>query len=325
MALLLPAVLGGPENRVLSRMDILSDEWQLAGFDNSLDLSGIAAANGTQCLIGSDEEFYVQPGVIDLAKKRIESGRLIALPVQPDAKGKMEADIEGVTFSKEDQAYYVVGSHGLGKKKGDFQPGRHSVYKIPVDPATGMVRKDRIQRSSLLPWLEKTPLLEPYVRKPLQQNGLNIEGLTCAKGRLYFGLRAPNQDGHGLVIELSPRDLFNGEPKELEVHEIAIPKGRGIREIAAVRDGFVLLTGNASAEASKKIPFSMAAGPDVHFDVLFWDGGDSTKTTRIGSLPQNGGKAEALLVLNDSADAVDMLVIFDGLTGGAPLAVRLHR
>ena len=319
LALLLPSCAADRGN---SRMEILGDEWHLAGFDNALDLSGIATSNGTQVLVGSDESFYVQPGEIDLEKRRIESRRLIALPVQKGGGG--EVDIEGVAFSKDDQAYYVVGSHGVGKKKGDFQEDRHSIYRVPVG-ADGKVRKDEIRRASLLPWLEKTPLLEPHVKQPLQQNGLNIEGLAWSGGKLYFGLRAPNQNGQGLVIEASPAEIFSGKPRELTVHEISIPKGRGIREISAVRDGFLILTGNASAEASKKFPETMAAGPDTHFELLHWSGGGSNSASRIGKLPENGGKAEALLVLKDEESHSDVLVIFDGLQGGEPLSVRVHR
>lgn len=316
---LLPACSAGQGS---SRMEILDSGWQLAGFENSLDLSGIASSDGTQVLVGSDESFYIQPGEIDASKRRIESRRLIALPVEKEKKA--EVDIEGVAFSPQDRAYYVVGSHGVGKKKGDFQADRHSIYQIPVG-TDGKVIKEKIRRTSLLPWLEKTPLLQSHVKQPLQQNGLNIEGLTCSKGKLYFGLRAPNKDGRALVIEASPTEIFNGKPKALALHEIAVPRGRGIREIAAVRDGFLILTGNASAEASKKIPVSQAPGPDNRFELLHWSGGGSTSAEKLGTLPDNGGKAEALLVLKDEPAHADVLVIFDGLPGGEPVEVRIRR
>jgi hypothetical protein len=243
------------------RMEVLSDEWELDGFENSLDISGIATSNGRQVLVGSDESSSVQPGEMDRAERQIESREALALPVK--AKKKPETDIEGVAFSPSDQAYYVVGSHGLGKKKGDFQPDRDSICRVRVDPATGLVRRDQITRSSLLPWLEKTPSLAPYLKKPLQQNGLNIEGLTWSGGKLFFGLRAPNNEGRGMIIEASPDEIFGGQPRMLKTHEIDLPRGRGFREIAALKDGgFLLLTGNASAEASKKIPVTMALGPD---------------------------------------------------------------
>ncbi len=309
----------------IRRMEILPAEWHLAGFENSLDLSGIAAANPRQCLVGSDESFYVQPGEIDAAKKRIESRRPVALAPEAAGRTDVEVDIEGVAFVPEEQAYYVVGSHGLGKKKGDFQPERHAVYRVPVEPRTGVVKKEGIRRASLLPWIRETPLLAPHLRQPLQQNGLNIEGLAASGGKLFFGLRAPNKDGRGLVIELAPAELFGRTPRELKVHEISIPEGRGIREIAAVRGGFILLSGNASAEASKKIPETRAKEPDTRFEVYFWSSGPTAEPVNLGDLPENGGKAEGLLLLEDTPDHADMLVVFDGLPGGEPLLIRLHR
>jgi hypothetical protein len=305
------------------RMETVSRDWHFAGFENALDLSGIAAANATQCLVGSDESFYIQPGVIDFTKKRIESRRPIPLQVTEKPK-KAEVDIEGIAFHPGDQAYYVVGSHGVGKKKADFQPDRHTLHQVSVDPKTGRIHGDGIRQTSLLPWLEKTPELAGYVKKPLQQNGLNIEGLTVSNGHLFFGLRAPNKDGRALIIEAAPDDLFHGKPGKLKVHELAIEPNRGIREIAAIKGGFIIVTGNASAEASKKIPNTLASGPDTRFEILFWDGAKDT-ASRIAELPGNDGKAEGLLVLADTESHVDLLVIFDGLPGGEPLNLRLHR
>jgi hypothetical protein len=304
-------------------MEILDHEWHLAGFENSLDISGVAAATAEQALVGSDESFFIQPGTIQSDKLRIESQRPIALPVE-SGKKKAEIDIEGVAYCKEVRSYYVVGSHGLGKKKADFQAERHAVYEIPVDPKTGRIRENAIRHTSLLPWIEKTPELAPYLKKPLQQNGFNIEGLTSSKGRLYIGLRAPNKSGSGVVINLAAADLFHGKPMPLVCHLVDIGKGRGIREIAAIRGGFILVTGNASAEASKKIPKTLAVEPDNRFEMRFWNGKDPSSRL-IGTLPRNDGKAEGLLILSDKDEQVDLLVIFDGLPGGQPLAVRLNR
>jgi hypothetical protein len=310
-------------NHSVWRLETLPVAWRMDGFEHSLDLSGIAAASATQCLVGSDESFYVQPGLIDPATRRIHPLEPIPLPVEA-ASRKVEVDIEGIAFAAAERAYYVVGSHGVGKKKADFQPARHSVYRVPLRPDSDQVQAAAIERSSLLPWLEKTPLLVPYVKRQLQQNGLNIEGLAYANGRLFFGLRAPNKDGRGLVIELAAAELFGGPPKPLTVHELALPRGRGIREVVAVSDGFLLLTGNASAEATKKFPTSQAPGPDTRFELLHWNGRDSVPAN-IGTLPASGGKAEGLLVLAETDRHIDALVIFDGLPDGRPLTVRAHR
>ena len=304
------------------QVERLPTPWAISGFANSLDLSGIAAASPTHCLVGSDESFHIQPGIIDRRNRLIRSLPSIPLPIDAGIR-KPEIDIEGVAFSARDRAYYVVGSHGVGKKKGDIQPLRHSIYRIPVG-TDGAVNAANIRRASLRPWLERTPELAPYVGKELQRNGLNIEGLASSGDRLFFGLRAPNKDGRALVIEACPGDLFERQARPLQVHALAIPHGRGIREIAAVSDGFIFLTGNASAEASKKIPVSMAPGPDNRFELWHWNGRDA-RPNRISILPDTGGKAEGLLVLDDASGYLDLLIVFDGLTDGRPLAVRVRK
>jgi len=305
------------------KMEVLPYEWHLAGFENSLDLSGIAAASPTQCVVGSDESFYIQPGIIDAERHRIESQRPIALPIQTDPK-KAEIDIEGVAFCGKQNAYFVVGSHGVGRKKGTFEPDRHSIFRIKVNPADQAVDKESIQRTSLLPWLQKTPVVSEHLKKPLQLNGLNIEGLAVSNERLFFGLRAPNKNGRGFVLETGAKELFEGKPGPMKVHELAIEDGRGIRDIVSVNGGFLLVTGNASVEASKKIPKSMAKAPDDQFDLFFWDG-KSADPSKIGTLPANQGKGEGLLVLDQSEKHIDLLVIFDGLPGGEPVSISISR
>jgi hypothetical protein len=43
------------------RLATLPVAWRMDGFEHSLDLSGIAAASATQCLVGSDESFRELP------------------------------------------------------------------------------------------------------------------------------------------------------------------------------------------------------------------------------------------------------------------------
>ena len=316
LSLAIPATAG-------FRMEITDEPWHLAGFENPLDLSAVAAATRTMLLVGSDEMFHVQPGVLDPATLRIESRRPIPLPLDsPDEKA--EVDIEGIAWSAETSAYYVTGSHGVGKKKGDVQPARLTVFRVPAE-ADGSIRRDRITRSSLEPWFEQTPELEPYLHAPLQKNGLNIEGLAARDGKLFIGLRAPNIGGSGIVLELPAEAPFNaGTPAAMKLHRIALGEDRGIREIVAVRGGFILATGNASAPPTKKIPVSEAKEPDTRFELRFWNGRDPRAET-LGTLPQNGGKAEGLLVLEDTPGRIKLLVVFDSLLAGEPMGVVIHR
>lgn len=307
------------------RMETLSPAWQVTGFAESLDLSAIAAVNGTRCLVGSDELFSVQNGTIDTAARRISGGGLVPLLTAGKGKKKKEIDIEGIAVSPKDNRYYITGSHGTGKKKGDFQPSRCHVFELGVDPATGEVLPDQIRQASLLPWLEKNAELNAFIRQPLQQNGFNIEGLTFSGGRLYFGVRGPNVSGTGFVIEADPASLFGGGLPDCRLHKLPLGEGRGIREIAAVEGGFLVLTGNASAEASEKFPVSLSRSGDSRFEMLHWQPGKTEAVSRVGTLPSFPGKAEALLVLEDKKEYVDVLVLFDGAQDGGPRSLRLHR
>ncbi|RYD30915.1 MAG: DUF3616 domain-containing protein, partial [Verrucomicrobiaceae bacterium] len=262
---------------------------------------------------------------IDTAARRISGGELVPLLSPGKGKKKKEIDIEGIAVSPKDNRYYVTGSHGTGKKKGDFQPSRCGVFELTVDPATGEVRPDQIRQASLLPWLEKNAELKAFIRQPLQQNGFNIEGLTFSGGKLYFGVRGPNVAGTGFVIEADPDSLFSGGMPDCRLHKLPLGEGRGIREIAAVENGFLILTGNASAEASEKFPVSLSRSGDGRFEVLHWQPGKTETVSRVGTLPSFPGKAEALLVLEDQKNYVDVLVLFDGAQDGGPRSLRLHR
>ncbi len=299
----------------------LPDRWRLNGFEGSFDLSGIAAINGSHCLVGTDELFSVQPGVIDRSKRRITARPSVPLMKLPAGAKKVEVDVEGIAVAPERNAYYVTGSHGVGKKKGDFQPARLSVFEVPVDPSTGRIDRNRIRRGSLAPWLEKSRVFRNFVGKPLQQNGMNFEGIAYAKGKLWFGTRGPNVRGTSYVIEADPESLFNQGTPHAKEHALAIGDGRGIREITAVRDGFLVLTGNSAAEATKQIPISLARRPDATFELFFWKPGQ--KVRLIGKVPEVPGKAEAMLVLEETDAYIDLLVIYDSAPDGGPQAIRV--
>lgn len=301
-----------------------AERWKLEGFEANLDLSGIASVDGKNVLIGSDELIAAQPGLIDKAANLIKAGELIPLMANPSGK-KMEIDIEGIAASPADHCYFVTGSHGVGKKQGDFDAARASVFKVPCDPATGAILPAGIQRVSLMPWLEQSEAFREYVKKPLQLNGFNIEGLTFRDGKLYFGVRGPNVQGNTFVIETTPASLFGGGPPECKVHPLPVGEARGIRELAAVRDGFIIITGNASAEATKKFPVSQTRMADKVFDVFLWKPGQEPALFSIGVLPRPLEKAEGVLVLEDAPAHVDLLVLFDGAPDGGPQTYRLTR
>ncbi|MES2709619.1 MAG: DUF3616 domain-containing protein [Verrucomicrobiota bacterium] len=306
------------------KVALKSSDWKVEGFEENIDLSGIASLDGKNCLLGSDELMAAQPGILDIKALTIKALPLV--PLMDNSSGKkMEIDIEGVAASPKDHCYFVTGSHGAGKKKGEFDATRASVFQLPCDPATGAVKTAEIRRASLMPWLEKSAEFRDFVRKPLQLNGFNIEGLTFQNGRLWFGVRGPNVKGNTYVIEVTPESLFGGGIPDCKAHALPVGQGRGIRELAAVRDGFIILTGNASAEASKKFPNSESRLPDKSFDLFLWRPGKTPETQSIGALPFPADKAEAILILEDAEKYVDMLVLSDGAENGGARSYRLTR
>jgi hypothetical protein len=240
---------------------------------------------------------------------------------------KMEIDIEGVAAAPEEHCYYVTGSHGVGKKKGEYDDSRASVFKIPTDPATGAILPAGIQRASLIPWAEQNETFKEYTKKPLQLNGFNIEGLAWRAGKLYFGVRGPNVQGSTYVIETATASLFNGSSSlpACTVHSLPVGEARGIRELLAIRDGFIILTGNASAEATKKFPTTQARMADKVFDLFLWRPDKTPALSTIGVVPRPAAKAEALLLLEDAPDHLDLLILFDGAPNGAPQSYRISR
>ena len=265
----------------------------------------MASWDGVHCLVCSDELRVIQAGIIN--GTTITGGPAITLL----PGGGAEVDAEGVTAARSEDCYYVTGSHGVGKKSGEFQPSRCTVFRVPVDSATGEPGGG-VQAGSLMPWVQANAVLGRSAGRSLQQNGFNIEGLAHKDGKLWFGVRAPNLNGDAFVIEAGPASLFSGAP-QATLHRLTVGPGLGIRDIAALGDGFLLVTGTASSDV----------GRDDSFSLFFWSPGGGARLA--GELPNPSGKAEGLYILDDAADHVDVLVIFDGASGGAPKAYRVAK
>lgn len=302
----------------------------LSGFIEDADLSGLAKA-GNLVLVGSDEAVSIQLGTLDDSSGVIRFSSQIPLaPGKKKKDGGGEIDMEGVCYAAGEKAFYVTGSHGLGKKKGDVQALRFGIYRIPCDPENGTIVTEQISRSSLLPWLESSVEFKSFVRQPLQQNGFNIEGLAYAGGYLYFGVRAPVVEGRAFIIEVKADELFRGQGTGISprVYPISLGADTGIREIAAVQGGFLILSGNAGAEASKQFPQTTARKPDADFSLSFVPSphpGEIGQPLNLGSVSAPGGKAEGLLVLEDGAEQLKVIVLHDGLPQGGAVGYTIQR
>lgn len=296
------------EGRYSFRGEVAEDE----------DLSGIAFISDRFGLIGADESRNVQTVEISRQKKTLRILETIPLAHSGD-----EIDIEGI--AAEGDAYYIIGSHGISKKEGDLQGNRFSIFRLKVDPATGKaIRPLFPDRASLVEILRTDPVLSSHFGKPLQQRGVNIEGLAIRDGRLFVGFRGPNLGGYAFVLEVRAEDVFGGKPLPPYIlHRLQLGPGLGIREIVAAKSGFLLIAGNAGSEPSEKYTQSADYEQGRGFFLFAWDG-TNTDVHKIGSLPNVDGKAEAMTILEEAPDHVTVLVLFDGPRQGRPTIYRIY-
>ncbi len=161
--------------------------------------------------------------------------------------------------------------------------------------------------SSLLPVIESDEVLCGVLGKGSDKDRLDIEGIAERGETLFFRLRLPNVSGYSLVVEVYAKALFtDGAKAAPRMHELALDEGRGIRDLVRARDGFLLISDQATNDKASD-----------GFVLYYWQGPDG-KLTQIGKVPGTSGRPEGLSVLEEPAYKVTLLVVFDGdqTTGG---------
>ena len=306
-------------------------EWALAGEPvprkEALEFSGAACAPDGRCLLVGDEgrraRFFTIEEVPGGRSKVVVGA---AVPLVP-AEGDGEADAEAAAFDQ--GRFYVVGSHGVSRRKGDRQPPRYSVYRIEPDGRA-------VATGALAPVIGAVDGIREFFcpgdagtaagRRPcpaLQNGGANIEGLAVRDGTMHVGFRAPSPSGQAFVVSVSEQAVFGqAAPAAAAVSRLALGadrrgRERGIRDLAPVAGGFLVLAGPALPE-----------GDEVESEavVFFWSGtgGRAAPLRRVG-LEREGVKPEALLVLGEGAASYRVLVIHDGVEGGAPTEYSIEK
>jgi len=279
------------------------------------DLSGIACISPTRCLVGADEAHRVQVVELSREDKTLTVQQNRSLMSRGD-----EIDIEAI--AAEGQYYYIVGSHGVAKKTGQRQPNRYRIFRLKADRSTGVPGVPEM--ASLSGVLEADPVLGAYYGRPLQQRGLNIEGLAVRDGRLFVGLRNPNLAGNAHVLEIAVDDVFAGKPAPAyKLHKLSLGAGLGIRDIVAARSGFLIVAGNAGSEPSDVFPTAIDYEKGRGYWLYAWDG-KGPGVTKIARIPKTPGKAEAMTILAETNDEATVLILFDGPKNGRPSVYRIH-
>lgn len=258
------------------------------------DISG-AACGPNRCIVVNDETHYVQE--FKLKKGRIKPGKRIGLL----SKGE-EIDAEGIAY--ENGVFYVTGSHGLSRKKARFDSASFKVFRIEDDDISSTARlRDAIRN---------VPALSEFSEQPLNKNGANIEGVTARGGSLFFGFRGPSVDGKAYILETSATALFSDAGLDPVLHALPLGQRIGIRDMAAVSDGILLLTGPVNTL------------PRRYTLVLWQPGGEGT--VHLSQLPANAkGKPEGVMVLDEDHDTYTVLIFHDGARNGAPTEFTIEK
>lgn len=244
--------------------------------------------------------------------------------------GGDEIDVEGITH--EGSAIYVVGSHSLVRKKVEDdktykknrsrlaevkrETSRESLFRLTLGAGGNVV--DR-KVTSLRAALEGDEYLKRFLDIPGKENGVDIEGIAVANGRLYVGFRGPVLRGNFVPVLVCD---FDDPASGNEVIFVNLD-GRGVRDLARVTNGFLILAGPISD------------GDDA-FRLYHWDGLDVVPGDRPAGHPgvctylcdvpaEPGRKPEGIAVTQDSGSAIEMIVVFDGPIAGGAVRYRLER
>ena len=301
------------------------------------NISGIACPSQSgfprTCLVVDDESQGAQ--IVILKQNQLIAGDFIQLINSTHKDKPLELDAEGVAYAE--GYFYVVGSHGRSRHPKKVQDRatedarteatRH-VFRLRFD--VGNVGDDgrlggpvEIETSTALSELLRAQPLLAF-DKPLENEGMTIEGLGVRGQQVFIGLRAPLLDKENAAVLSVPISALFGGPKgeAPRLHSLPLRK-RGIRDMAAFGSGFLLLAGPVLD------PPQDVAIKGGDYSVFWWDG-QSASVQLLRDLPAYGdntdhkpSKPEAILPIDRQDGRLRVMLLFDGPREGAPRVVEV--
>ena len=240
-----------------------------------------------------------------------------------------EMDIEGIAV--DGNTVFVVGSHSSLRKRLspdknyqtnrsrfldseiDTQKSRNRLCRLTVDSEG---KGSKIEFTNLGDIIRGDPVLRTFSQIPGKENGVDIEGIAVKETWLYVGFRSPVFRGNYVPVM---KFQFH-TPTDYELLFVNLG-GRGIRDITAVSDGFLIVAGPPG-------------DVDGSYQLYHWDGqdvipGKDRDSRDIGTvkllggipLPANG-KAEGVVVLQELPTSYEIVIVYDGVSGGSPQRFR---
>jgi hypothetical protein len=295
--------------------------------DERNNLSGAACnPHGIGVMIG-DEKRYARFFTVEDDRLR-PAARLYLLARREHGAKMAESDGEGVAWA--DGFFYLVGSNSRDRD-GTAQASRHFVFRFPGaqesvpdhDIGSADAPSRRVERASLDAVIAAHPLLRRHLADTPgdtpdgsgPSHGVNIEGLAMVGSDMFVGFRGPVDDGGALILRLDAAALFGGNATPpVRTFRVDLGPGQGVRDMAAVADGILILSG---PERRTGIP----PGPEL----FLWRPGQVP--IRLARLARRAGtdNPESITLLKETARAWRLLVLWDGEAGGLPMIVRLPK
>lgn len=301
------------------------------------DVSGIACAPGALprvCLVVDDESQGAQ--VVVLKQNLLIAGDFLQLIDEEYDDKPLELDAEGVAYA--DGFFYVAGSHARARHDDDADKEARNVARAAaarkifriamapeaVDVETGVLQGTPLVDTSvaLATLLQNDPALAASFDRPLDKNGLSVEGIAVRGENLYAAMRGPVlDDGSAVIARVPLAALFDGAPGGATIFRVNLGKDtqgdpRGIRDITASGDGFLLIAGPVEDPPKKH---AVAVGD---YTVYAWN--EDAPVKRLDLQPYGKkAKPEALVILDQDADVLHALLMFEGPKEGQPTPVDI--
>jgi hypothetical protein len=298
-------------------------------------LSGIAcernAAQARVCLAVFDEGMQARFAEVGDGQVRpLPGGLTYAVP------GK-ELDAEAATT--DGRFFYVAGSHGVKRSDCSRNDSSHYVLRFERDAVTGQAAAGAKGSATPAGYQQSRRLRELLANDPqlraslapgvcLGHGALDIEAMAIRAGRLFFGLRGPNVDGDAFIVAVDADAFFAGADPRLTVTRVPVGAQRGLRDMAPSSHGLVLLAGPGDHPKYQDLPWS----------VLLWNdqapAGTAAPPRTLATLDLRSMdlracdkeiKPEAITVLQESPQALQLLVLSDGLCDGGAMVFDIPK
>jgi hypothetical protein len=251
------------------------------------DASAGVAVSSNLFLVANDEDNLLRVYRRDISGpplQSFEAGTFLAV----DAK-KPETDLEGA--ARVGDTIYWISSHGRNRSA-EERESRHRFFATRVRVSEqGRVTLEtigkpytRLQDDMLAdPRLARLGLAAAALKAPKDEGGFNIEGLCATSdGRLLIGFRNPIPQARAIVLPLeNPAEVVQGSKPRFGEPMLLDLGGRGVRDIAAVGQGYIIIGGPPGGKGK--------------FHLYQWNG-TSDAPQKIADTKLKGANPEALVV-----------------------------